>query len=216
MKDWIDQLEKSADYLGGVLQACVEKGLGDEQTVLAIRNAGDEYSYGKTGKFLFKQAAGPASLPGGANIGDPNAWGVPPGQKPPKPGEGAPGAGGQPGQQGQGNMMMPPGEEGAPPVDPNLKNQAGVAPLPHRYNFHLDAVVDRIKKDQIAFAQKKSRDAQNAQHYANVTPQAQQQSQAHVQQVQTQQAAKPSGGSSGGGEKKAALTDKIASWRNRK
>jgi hypothetical protein len=177
-------------FAGGVLAACLVKGASYEQFVTALNVAAGD-------RFEKAAAGGMAAMPklqGMNNIGDPNAWGVPPGQKPPKPGQGQPQGGQAPG----GPAMPPggpPGEEGALPVDPNKKNQHGVAPLPHRYNFNLDSVVDRIKKDQLAYAQKKSREAQSVQHYAGTTPQAAQQTQQHMQH--------PSTPAAGGGQQQA-------------
>lgn len=156
-------IDNTTEFLAGVVRYCVENQFDASTTHYIVKEAG--------AKFLTKEAAGSMpSIPGGPNIGDPTHWGVSPGQKPGQQGQGAQSAAAGQEQQDL-NTAQSAVNKQTPPSQ--VKNTGGIAPMPHRYRFDLDETVLRIKRDQIAYAQKQSREAQKAQHVTGVGPSAQ-------------------------------------------
>jgi len=148
------RISRTARYLEGVMKAGLEAGLDTEKLACLCQDAGDAFCVQQFGiPMMVKRAVASPPIPGGPNLADPAAWG----------------GGGQQQSNASNNSQQPqPGQPpvAPPPPGPTLQNPQGVAPLPHRYNFHLDDTVHRIRRDQIAYAQKKQRESQEAQHYA--------------------------------------------------
>lgn len=153
------RIDRTVRYLEGVMRAGLQAGLNSEKLAKICVAGADAFCIKNFGvPIIEKRAAASLSIPGGPNIGDPASW--------------ASGASPQPlvngGQQAQAGSQQAPQQQAqtAPPPGPTLQNPGGVAPLPHRYNFQLDDTVHRIRRDQVAYAQKKQRESQEAQHYA--------------------------------------------------
>ncbi len=163
------RISRAAHYAQGVMRAGLAGGLDSVKLARLCEAAVDAFCMKEFKVPMMQKRAATlgGAIAGGPVIGDPASWN--PGGKPMPL---VAGGGGQSGQQNSQQPQQPqPGAAQPPPAAPGpmLQNQAGVAPLPHRYNFHLDDTVHRIRRDQVAFVQKKQRESQEAQHYAGGT-----------------------------------------------
>jgi hypothetical protein len=169
------QLNRAVAFLDGLGKAAAERQVPLEQVPQLVKSALARFGSERLGDAQFlEKLAGPGtqgSIPGFRNISDASHWGVPAGQKPgqkPQPQQGAGGGAMSPQQQQEQQDQNFAAQK--IPMGPEVKNAGGIAPLPHRYRWDLDETVLRIKRDQVAFAQKKSREAQQVQHSTGVGP----------------------------------------------